>query len=443
MRGHIAKKGSRYYVVIYEGVDSSKGKPKRRWHAAGETRAEAEKLLAELVKRVHDGDYRAPDKITVGDYLLHRWLPAKQTRLKPTTAGVYERNIRLHTNPNIGRILLQKLQLEDLDGLYAKLLHDGKRNGKDGGLSARSVRAVHTTIQSAPSDAARKGTVVRNVADLADPPAAGRSEQAMSVWTSDELRCFLEAIAGHDLYLLYLLAATTGMRRGELAGLTWRNVDLDAARLTVNRQADPVGRLQHHREQPQVRHEPAHHRPRSAHRRRTAPPPPEPTRTAHGHRASQRRRLRVRQARRLTRPPGLHQPDLPACRDQARCAPHPLPRPAPHPRPHPAATRGQRQGGQRAPRPQQRRVHHDRLSTRHARHASPSRSHLRRRRLRRASGALVNGPRSVRSGLVGVLIRGPTRGVVKEVYPDYNASAPLDERVVESTVPFSSGRSSG
>ena len=241
MRGHVAKKGRRYYVVIYEGVDASTGRPKRRWHAAGETRAEAEKLLAELVKRVHDGDYRSPDKITVGDYLLHRWLPAKKTRLKPTTAGVYERNIRLHINPNIGQIPLQKLQPEDLDELYAKLLSDGKRNGKDGGLSARSVRAVHTTIQSALSDAVRKGTVVRNVADLADPPAAGRSEQAMNVWTGDELRCFLEAISGHDLYPLYLLAATTGMRRGELAGLTWRNVDLDAARLTVNQQILSVG----------------------------------------------------------------------------------------------------------------------------------------------------------------------------------------------------------
>lgn len=241
MRGHIAKKGRRYYVVIYEGVNASTGKPKRRWHTAGETRAEAEKLLAELVKRVHDGDYRAPDKITVGDYLLHRWLPAKKTRLKPTTAGVYQRNIQLHINPNIGHIPLQRLQPEDLDGLYAKLLSEGKRNGKDGGLSARSVRAVHTTIQSALSDAVRKGTVFRNVADLADPPAAGRSEQAMNVWTSDELRRFLEAISGHDLYPLYLLAATTGMRRGELAGLTWRNVDLDAARLTVNQQILSVG----------------------------------------------------------------------------------------------------------------------------------------------------------------------------------------------------------
>ena len=340
MRGHIAKQGNRYYVVIYEGVDGSTGRPKRRWHAAGETRAEAEKLLAELVKRVYDGDYRAPDKITVGDYLLHRWPPSTRTRLKPTTAGVYERNIRLHLNPNIGHIPLQKLQPEDLDGLYAKLLSDGKCNAKAGGLSARSVRAVHATIQSALSDAARKGTVVRNVADLADPPAAGRSDQAMSVWTSEELRYFLQAIAGHDLYPLYLLAATTGMRRGELAGLTWRNVDLDAARLTVNQQILSVG------------YKLIESSLKSATSRRTIDLDPltvtelrRQRRNQLEHRMAtgpQRRRLRVRQARRLARPPGLHQPDLPACRRQARRSPHPAPRPAPHPRQHPAATRGQR-----------------------------------------------------------------------------------------------------
>ena len=119
---------------------------------------------------MHDGDYRAPDKITVGDYLLHRWLPSKRTRVKPSTANSYERNIRLHINPNIGAIPLQRLQPEDLDELYVKLLTDGKRNGDGGGLSAKSVRNVHATLQSALSDAARKGTVARNVADTAATP---------------------------------------------------------------------------------------------------------------------------------------------------------------------------------------------------------------------------------------------------------------------------------
>ena len=236
MRGHIAKKGNRYYVVIHEGPDPATGKPRYRWHAAGATRGEAEKMLAEIVKRMHDGDYRAPDKITVGDYLLHRWLPSKRTRVKPSTANSYERNIRLHIIPNIGAIPLQRLQPEDLDELYVKLLTEGKRNGGGGGLSAKSVRNVHATLQSALSDAARKGTVARNVADTADPPSISRSGRSISVWTGDQLRCFFDAMADHELYALYLLAATTGMRRGEIAGLLWHNVDLEAARLTINQQ---------------------------------------------------------------------------------------------------------------------------------------------------------------------------------------------------------------
>ncbi len=236
MRGHIAKKGNRYYAVIYEGVDPATGKDKRRWHVAGDNRKDAERVLADLVKRVHDGDYRSPDKITLGDYMLKRWLPAKRARLKPSTAESYERIIRLHINPNIGHVPVQKLRPEDLDTLYARLLTEGKRNGSGGGLSAQTVRNVHITIQGALSDAERKGTVVRNVADLADAPTTSRNSRTMSVWTSDELRAFLDAISDHYLYPLYLLAATTGMRRAEIAGLVWRNVDLDTARLTVSQQ---------------------------------------------------------------------------------------------------------------------------------------------------------------------------------------------------------------
>lgn len=239
MRGHIAKKGYRYYAVVYEGVDSATGKERHRWHIGGSTRRDAERVLADLIKRMHDGAYRPPDRISLADYLLKRWLPVKRTRVKPLTATLYEKNISLYIAPHIGRIPLQRLRADDLDGLYSTLLTSGKRDGS--GLSASSVRLVHATLHSALRDAVRKGAIDRNVAEAADPPAASRSARDVRVWTSDELRRFLDAVAGHSLYPLFLLAATTGMRRGELAGLRWGDIDLDAARLTVNRQIVATG----------------------------------------------------------------------------------------------------------------------------------------------------------------------------------------------------------
>ena len=73
--------------------------------------------------------------------MLKRWLPAKRARLKPSTAESYERVIRLHINPNIGHIPVQKLRPEDLDTLYTRLLTEGKRNGSGRSLSGVSLRA--------------------------------------------------------------------------------------------------------------------------------------------------------------------------------------------------------------------------------------------------------------------------------------------------------------
>jgi integrase len=237
MRGHIARKGNRYYAVVYEGFDAATGKDQYRWHAAGTTRKGAEKLLTDLVKRIHDGDYRAPERITLGDYLIERWLPTKQAQLRPATFASYRNNVELHIAPRIGSIPLQKLQPEDLDTFYAELLRNGRRNGVGGGLAPKTVRIIHGIIRKALADAHRKGTVTRNVADLADPPKirVGGSRE-MTVWTTDELRTFLASIEVSDWYTPIFLAANTGMRRGEVLGLTWRNVDLDAARLVVDQQ---------------------------------------------------------------------------------------------------------------------------------------------------------------------------------------------------------------
>lgn len=235
MQGHIAKKGNRYYAVVYEGIDPTTQKARHRWYAGGRTRKEAQRVLTDHIKRQHDGDYQAPDRITLGMYLTDRWLPTKRSQLRPSTFDSYRRNIHNHVIPRLGAIPLQRLTAEDLDRFYADLLSSGRLNGKGGGLSAKSVRYIHSILRKAIADAHRKGTIVRNVADVADPPkpSASAKKSEMRAWTPEQLRQFLDEIADHRLVAAYFLAANTGMRRGEVLGLRWQDVDLDRGRLSV------------------------------------------------------------------------------------------------------------------------------------------------------------------------------------------------------------------
>jgi len=234
MRGYTVKKGNRYYAVIYEGIDPVTSKEKRRWYPAGTTKAEADALVTNLAKSKQEGDYRAPDKITLGDYLTSKWLPIQKARLRPSTFSSYRANIDKHVVPNIGPIPLQKLTSEDLDTFYAKLLEGGRLDGKEGGLSPKTVRYIHLTISKALSDALRKGTVTRNVAQQADAPKVSASRKTeMRVWDADQLRAFLDGAKTHRLHPLLYLAANTGMRRGEVLGLRWSDVDLEAGRISI------------------------------------------------------------------------------------------------------------------------------------------------------------------------------------------------------------------
>ena len=128
-------------------------------------------------------------------------------------------------------MLLQRLTPSHLNALYTGLLERG--------LSACTVLHVHATIRRALADAARWGLVPRNVALLASPPRPGRPE--LQVWTAAELRAFLAHVEGDRLYALWLLAASTAMRRGELLGVQWPDVDLGRARIAVRRSLVTVG----------------------------------------------------------------------------------------------------------------------------------------------------------------------------------------------------------
>ena len=229
MRGHIRKRGSKWVLVVDVGYDEN-GRRKQRWHSGFATKREASNALTEVLSRLQHQEYIEPSKLTVGAF-LREWLDAVQVKLRPSTWASYSLNVEHYIVPALGTIPLQNLTAAKLNAFYADLLRNG-RTRRDGGLSRRSVRYVHTIIRKALHEAVRWNRLARNVADLADPPSQGTT-RAMKVWDADELRRFLEHVQDDRYYAAWLVAATTGVRRGELLGLRWRDVDLDAGRIGI------------------------------------------------------------------------------------------------------------------------------------------------------------------------------------------------------------------
>jgi integrase len=217
-RGSIIKRGATYSVVLDLGRGPD-GKRVRRWHSGYRTKRDAERARTELLAQVDHGSYVEPSRLTLATFLRQQWLPGLTGQVRPTTLDGYQRAVERYVVPAVGGVLLQRLTPAHLNALYGRP------------LSARTVLAAHVTLSKALGDAARWGLVVRNVAQLADPPKPGRHD--IQTWTAAQLRAFLEHVAGDRLYAAWLLAASTGMRRGEILGLRWADVDLDRARVSV------------------------------------------------------------------------------------------------------------------------------------------------------------------------------------------------------------------
>jgi integrase len=237
MRGHIRKHGKGWVVVVDVG-HAEDGKRQQRWHTF-RTKREAEAGLTEILGKLSRDEYIPPTKVTLGEYLRDVWLPSLADRveaggLRATTVQQYRTLAETHVAPNLGGVRLRSLTASMLDKLYGELLRTGRqvRPGKSpAGLSPTTVHAVHVTISAALTHAMRKGVLARNVATMADPPRPRDREQA--IWTDEQTTRFMDATKDNRLHALYLLAVTTGMRRGELAGLRWEHIDLDAGKLTV------------------------------------------------------------------------------------------------------------------------------------------------------------------------------------------------------------------
>jgi len=230
MRGHIRRRGTKWAAVVSLGHDES-GRRKQQWFSGFTTKKAATQKLTEVLGSLQGGNYVEPTKRTLGAFLTKEWLPSIAASVRPSTWTAYRMLCETHIIPALGTVPLQRLSAAQLNKLYADLLADGRRNGK-GGLSPRTVRYCHATVHKALGDAVKWQILSRNVADAATAPKQ-RPAASLRVWTADELRAFLRHTEGDYYYAPLFLAATSGMRRGEVLGLRWADLDLAAGRIAV------------------------------------------------------------------------------------------------------------------------------------------------------------------------------------------------------------------
>ncbi len=197
--------------------------PKRRY-VTGKTRDEARDKLVEALGNRAQGLVFDAGSLTVGEYLT-RWLKdSVRGTVRYSTVERHEINVRVHIVPLLGRVKLKTLTPAHVRGLH--------RDKLDAGLAPATVRKIHSTLHKALAQAVADGLLPRNAADVKAPRPAPEEMRPLS---EDEVRRFLEAARGDAFEALYVLAITTGLRRGELLARRWEDADLERGTLRVGR----------------------------------------------------------------------------------------------------------------------------------------------------------------------------------------------------------------
>jgi integrase len=229
MRGSIRKRcgcpredwsrcGHSWRVVASAGFDPVTGQRQQALSTVRGSRREAEQELTRILRDIDQGTLTDPGRLTLADYLRDRWLPHVSTRVRPRTHLRYTQLLTRHVLPRIGAVRLGKLRPAHVQQVVDAMLA--------GGMAPRTTAQAYRALSGALRQAVRWQLLAVNPAAAVQPPRAERT--ALAIPDPATIGRVLDATAGTRLHAPLVLAATTGMRRGEVLGLRWSHVDLDA-----------------------------------------------------------------------------------------------------------------------------------------------------------------------------------------------------------------------
>ena len=225
MRGHIRKRGKRSWAVVVDiGHDPSTGKRRQKWETVKGTKRDAERHLAEIIHDLNTGGYVEPSRLTLADY-LDEWMADYVTdSVRARTAQGYGTIVK-RLKRSMGNVGLTKLKAQDVQRYYTALRHEG--------LSTQTVLHHHRVLRQAIGQAVKWQLLPTNPMEGVKPPKLIKPE--LRILKESEIQQLLQAAKDTDFAVAIHLGLHTGLRRSELCGLVWSDVDLKARTLTVVR----------------------------------------------------------------------------------------------------------------------------------------------------------------------------------------------------------------
>lgn len=225
-------KSGQWYAILDNGLKPD-GKRDQKWvklEPNPKDKKAADRMARALAVERDKGNLPKDEKTTLGSH-LDQWLKTS-THLEETSYTTYESHIRKHIKPHIGHIPLTKLTYLDIREFYAKILRKSSDEKKKGLLSPSSVKDIHSILSKVLGEAYQGGLITRDPSANVSPPKVDKKAKKR-VLSSDDATKLAESLAGTDLFVPIVLLAWTGLRRGEVLGLTWDKVDLSARRIYV------------------------------------------------------------------------------------------------------------------------------------------------------------------------------------------------------------------
>ena len=230
MSGSIIRRGKQSWRCKFDIGRGPDGKRQTRYLTVRGTKKDAQGALITALAAVNEGTHVDPSKLSIGEF-LERWLTDyAASAVSGKTLERYREHVDKHLVPGLGTISLKDLKPLDIQGYYARALASGRLKGECG-LSPRTVHHHHVILSQALGRAVKWRLLAINPVEAVDPPKV--HQQEIEVLDDDDLVKLLRTVQSTRSYPAILLAATTGMRRGEILGLRWRDLNLDSAKLSV------------------------------------------------------------------------------------------------------------------------------------------------------------------------------------------------------------------